>query len=79
MASNEANLHGLLKNELGLFHHLPLKPKDCLLPLTWWKSHEIQFPNESFVATQIFEIPTSEIEIERTFNIARMLKSLWCY
>jgi hypothetical protein len=41
MASNEVILHGCLKNELGLFHHLPMKSKDYLLPLTWWKSHEI--------------------------------------
>jgi hypothetical protein len=41
VASNEVILHGLLKNELGLFRHLPMKSKDYLLPLTWWKSHEI--------------------------------------
>jgi hypothetical protein len=32
MASNETNLHGLLKNELGLFYHLHVKPKNYLLP-----------------------------------------------
>jgi len=41
MVSNEATFHGLLKNELGLFCHLPMKLEDCLFPLTWWKSHEI--------------------------------------
>ncbi len=30
VVSNEATFHGLLKNELGLFCHLPMKLKDCL-------------------------------------------------
>jgi hypothetical protein len=32
LASNEATFHGLLKNELGLFCHLPMKLEDCLFP-----------------------------------------------
>jgi hypothetical protein len=39
--SNEATLQGLLKNELSLFCHLHMKPKHYILPLTWWKSHEL--------------------------------------
>ncbi len=31
MTSNEATLRGLLKNEKFSFHHLHVKPKDCLL------------------------------------------------
>jgi hypothetical protein len=34
MNSNEATLQGLLKNELFSFHHLHVKPKDCLLSIT---------------------------------------------
>ncbi len=56
MTSNEAILQWLLKNELSLFRRLHVKPKHCLLPLTWWKSHELQFPNISFIARQILEI-----------------------
>jgi hypothetical protein len=56
VASNEVTLHGLLKNELGLFYHLPMKSIDYLLPLTWWKSHEIKFSNVSFVARKFFRI-----------------------
>jgi hypothetical protein len=37
---NATTLHGLLKNELGLFYHSHVKLKDYVLPLTWWKSHE---------------------------------------
>jgi hypothetical protein len=59
MTSNEVTLHGLLKDELRLFHHLPMKLKDYLLPLTWWKSHEIQILNVSFVARKFFRIPGS--------------------
>jgi hypothetical protein len=47
MASNEVILH-------GLFCHLCMKLEDCLLPLTWLKSHQIQFSNVSFVTQQIF-------------------------
>ncbi len=41
VTSNKTTLQGLLKNELSLFHHLHVKPEHCLLPLTWWKSHEL--------------------------------------
>jgi len=34
MTSNEATLQGLLKNEMFSFHHLHVKPKDCLLSIT---------------------------------------------
>jgi hypothetical protein len=40
MASNEATLHGLLKNELYLFHCLHVKLEN-IYPLTRWNSHEI--------------------------------------
>jgi len=49
LISNVATLHGLLKNELGLFYHPHVKLEDDVLPLTWWKSHETWFPNVSFV------------------------------
>jgi hypothetical protein len=42
VTSNEATL--LLKNELSLIHHLLVKPKDIILPLIWWKTHEPNFP-----------------------------------
>jgi len=41
MTSNETILQGLLKSELFLFHHLHVKPEHYLLPLNWWKSHEL--------------------------------------
>ncbi len=59
VTSNEAILQRLLKNELSLFYHLHVKPKHCLLPLTWWKSHELQFPNISSIARQIIGITGS--------------------
>jgi hypothetical protein len=48
VTSNVIILHKLLKNELGLFHHSHVKPKDFVLPLTWWKFNEAQLPNVSF-------------------------------
>jgi hypothetical protein len=67
---NQDTIHGLLKNELTLFHHLHVKLKDYALPLTWWKSHETRFPNVSFVAPKKPNRPT--------FNIVRVLTSLQC-
>jgi hypothetical protein len=40
MTSNAIILHKLLKNELGLFCHSHVKPKDFVLPLAWWKFDE---------------------------------------
>jgi hypothetical protein len=62
----------------GLFCHLPMKLEDCLLPLTWWKSHQVQFLNVSFVAQQILGILGSQIKTKRIFNIAKVLTSLQC-
>jgi hypothetical protein len=47
MISNKSTLQGLLKNELPLF---VWKPKDYILPSTWWKLHETQNLNNFFVA-----------------------------
>jgi hypothetical protein len=53
MTSNKSTLQGLLKNELSLF---VWKPKDYILPLTWWKLHETRDLNIFFVARQNFKI-----------------------
>jgi hypothetical protein len=45
---NAIILHKLLKNELGLFHHSHVKPKDFVLPLTWWKFDEALLLNVFF-------------------------------
>jgi hypothetical protein len=50
VTSNEATLQGLLKNELSSFRQLHVKLEHYLLPLTWWKSHGLEFPNIFFVA-----------------------------
>jgi hypothetical protein len=49
MTSNETTLQRFLKNELGIFCHSHVKLEDYILPLTWWKSHEAQFPNVFFM------------------------------
>jgi hypothetical protein len=76
MTFNEDTIHGLWKNELTLFRHLHLKPKECALPLIWWQLHETRFPNVSFVAQQIFGILESQIETKQIFIVARVLTSL---
>jgi hypothetical protein len=51
MISNEASLHGCLKSEFFLFHHLHVEREDYVLSPPWWKPHKIQFPNfKKFVA-----------------------------
>jgi hypothetical protein len=77
MTSNATALHKLLNNELGLVCHLHVKPKDFVLPLTQWKSHEAFFPNVFFVARHILRIHGFYIEIEKKINIDGMLTSLW--
>ncbi len=80
MASNGSTLHELLKNELGLFHHLLVKlDQACLWSLTWWKSCEVRFLNVSFVARQILGILGSHIEIKQIFSIVGVLTSLQHY
>jgi len=76
MTSNVTTCTCYLKNELGLFCHLHVKPKDFILLLIWWKSHEAPFPNASFMVRQILRIPRSLIEIKRIFSIVGMLTSL---
>jgi hypothetical protein len=56
VTSNEVTLHGLLINELNLFHHLHVKLEDSMMPLTWWKIHETRFSNVFFVVQQILGI-----------------------
>jgi hypothetical protein len=75
MTSNEVILHGLLKNELNLFCHLHVKPEDSMLPFSWWKIHETQISNVSFMAQQILEIHGSQIEAKRIFSIVWVLTS----
>lgn len=55
-----------------------VKPKDCLLPLTWWTFHEVWFFNIYFVMWQNFEILGSQIKVEWIINIVGVLTSLWC-
>ncbi len=43
MTSTVVIVHGLLNNELGLFHHFYVKPKDFILPWIWWKSMKHDF------------------------------------
>jgi hypothetical protein len=79
MTSNEVTLHGLLLNELNLFRHLHVKPKDFIMPLTWWKIHDAQFLNVSSVVQQLLGIHGSYIKTKRIFNIARNLTSFRHY
>jgi hypothetical protein len=78
MTSNDITLHGLLRNELNMFRHLHVKPKDYMLPLTWWKIHETWFPNVFFVVQQFLGVLGSQIEIDRIFNIIGVLTNFWC-
>jgi hypothetical protein len=51
-----------------------MKLKHYILSLTWWKSHELQLPNISFIARASFGIP--RFQTKRIFGIAKVLTSL---
>jgi hypothetical protein len=68
-----------MSRELSLFKRLFIPSSACANPLAWWLTHEGQFPNVGFLTKQILGISGSQIEIERVFNLARVLTALRCY
>jgi hypothetical protein len=47
-----------------------------ILNLIWWVEHEQQFPNSSHFAQQFMGIVDSQIEIERIFNMVKVITGL---
>jgi hypothetical protein len=50
--------------------------KDIKCPLEWWEKHESLFSTITFLAHQILAIVGFQIEIERTFSLARIFTNL---
>ncbi len=75
----EESSHALVVGELSLFKRLSVSPTICVDPLAWWRIHETQFPNVSFLAKYILGILGSQIEIERVFSFTGVLITLRCY
>jgi len=68
-ASIKESSCAFIVGELSLFKRLSMSLVTCVDPLTWWRIHETQFPNVSFLVKQILGILGSQIEIERVFNL----------
>jgi hypothetical protein len=71
-ASMKKSSRALLINEQSLFWRLCIHLSMCANPLTWWQTHEGQFPNVVLFTKQILRIPKSQIEIEIIF-------AWWCF
>jgi hypothetical protein len=69
----------LVVGELSLFRRLSVSLATCVDPLIWWRIHETQFPNVSFLVKQILGIPRSHIETKHVFNLVGVLIALRCY
>jgi len=69
--------HLLLHNSLYFKNYPSHNP--CIDPLAWWWTHEVQFLNVILLAKHIFEIPRSQIETKRAFNLVGVLIILRCY
>lgn len=64
----------LVKIESTLYHCIVVN--DVNVNSMWWKIHEKQFPNVAFLVCAFLDIPRSQIEIEKIFNIANVLTNL---
>jgi hypothetical protein len=59
-----------------LFHGYLGDAKTCSCALTWWWIEKQKFPTMVALVRQNFGIPTSQIETEIIFSIARVLTTL---
>jgi hypothetical protein len=66
---------GLIKVELSLFKKTIMLVV-TFIPFTWWADDEQQFYNISHLAQQFMGIISSQIKIERIFNMASAITSL---
>jgi hypothetical protein len=81
VASTNEIAKKLVNQELLIFqkYQVDVKNIECLLDR--WKKHESMFPTIDFLAKQMLEIVSSQIEIERIFSLIDIftnLKSVAC-
>jgi hypothetical protein len=62
----------LVEWELDPFHCTHVDLDKCKCALTWWCMEKDMFLVMGFLAWQIFGIPTSKIEIDKIFSIAKI-------
>lgn len=53
----------------------PADDKYQFSPLSWWKEHEMEYPNLSRMASDLLSIPTMSAETERSFSSAGKMVS----
>jgi hypothetical protein len=75
-ASTSELIEELVKRELMIFRRYQLGVKDIKCPFQWWHKHEAMFPIVGFLARHILGIVRSQIEIQRTFSLARIKTNL---
>jgi hypothetical protein len=75
-ASMEESSQTLVIKELSLSWRLAILPPIRVDSFAWWKTHEGQFPNVSFLAKQVFGILKSQIETKKMFNLVGVLITL---
>jgi hypothetical protein len=75
-ASCEEFSQALIIRKSSLFKRLSITFVACEDPLAWWYNQKRQFLNVAFLAKQIFNISRSQIEIEKMFNLVKVLMSL---
>jgi hypothetical protein len=66
-----------VNKELQMFTRFQVDVKDIKCPLEWWAKHKSLFPTMAFLVFHILGIVGSQMEIERTFSLARILTNLW--
>jgi hypothetical protein len=69
----------LVTDELLIFKHYQVDPKNIKYFLQWWGKHEAMFPTIVFFTCQILSIIGSQIEIERISFLAFILTNLKNY
>ncbi len=75
-ASIQDSSRALVIVELSLFRRLSIPQFMCINPLAWWQTHKGQFFNVAIMANQMLGIPRFQVQIERVFSLASVLKTL---
>lgn len=60
--------------ELSKYLTLPLSPRNED-PLTWWKSHVLEYPNLKILVLKYLSAPPSSVHSERLFSAGKMVYS----
>ncbi len=74
--NNAKAMAQLVEWELDSFHRTHIDLDKCKCALSWWSMEKHRFPIVGLLVWQIFEIRTSQIEIEWIFSIVGIFTTL---